>query len=294
MQIPCPSGLVGEFRNIKGHELAKLAEEADDAATPAEGGIVTIVRGCWQKLIDPGPYPESYFDANGAVAWQKVLKGDLQTMLFRLRASSVRTPDADDGPWGKGDLYVFAVRCEACGKRYEWEVHLSELPMKMLPEASKKVIATGNVSFETRVSDRKFVFTLGTLARDQPLEKLMKSQGRVKGTIIDILAARTLSIEGLAAQNDIRAKWNAIKDLDNWELQDLQAAYEAVDCGIETTIETRCDKADCRWPQEVELPMGKDFFSARKSRKRSQTTEPILDSEPTAGPTDQSPIPDDA
>lgn len=260
MQIECLSGLVASVRNIKGHELAALAEQAEGDTTPIDG-ITTIVGGCWLTTIDPGPY-RIVTAGDAKPEYKRILKGDIIYSLLRLRASSVKTPDSTPGPWGPGDPYAFDVQCGAsgCRKRYGWELLLSQLKRKELSEASRKTLNEGGV-FETTVGGRRYTFQLQTPAIDEPMVKLRGQQKRKSASIVDTLTAQTITVEGLKS-NDIRSRWNYIADLDNLELQELQEAYEDADCGIDTEIQTQC--VHCRRIEDIELPLGRSFFRPKK------------------------------
>jgi hypothetical protein len=269
MEITCPSGLIGRVRNIKGHELAALAEQADGDSTPIDS-IATIVGGCWQETVDPGP--SRIIQAGDAKpSWGRVLSGDIIYSLLRLRASSVKTPDSDPGPWGPGDPYHFDVQCQACHKRYGWELLLSELKVKTLPDESKQIIEqSGN--FTAVVGGRKYTFQLQTPELDEPITKLRRQQKRSATSIIDTLVAQTIGVEGVNAK-DIKRRWAHIVDLDAFELRELQDAYEAADCGVDTEIQTKCTHAGCRYIQDLQLPFGRDFFRPRKPPPELESSE---------------------
>ncbi len=190
MDIECPSGMTCRLRKIKGQVLVTLAEQADDA-TPG-GSFGTIVGGCWEGLIDRGPYPEGVFVEGAAPRWDRVLKGDLLYMLLRLRAASARTPDSDPGPWGPGDPYVFTARCQACNKPYEWEVLLSDLKVQQLSKESREIFADGTTYHRVEVQGVQYAFKLLLPDQDAPADKLRKQQKRKKSTFVDRMAAQLM------------------------------------------------------------------------------------------------------
>jgi len=261
MQDTAPSGLTANVRKIKGHVLASLAAEAD-ADTSADGGISTIVGGCWESTVEAGPYA-FVTPGEGIPDWSRVLKGDLMFWLLRLRALSVRTPDSNPGPWGQGDAYCFPVKCQNCPKQYDWEVNLSSLPIKHLPEESAQRIRSGDGRFKVTVGGRAYVYELQMPKHDEPMRRARKQQKRVASTIIDVLTSQTVSIEGV--KPSIIDRYNHMADLEFEDIQALQEAYEASDCGVETSLDTKCP--GCRWVQEVELPLGKGFFAPRRRSK---------------------------
>lgn len=279
MEITCPSGLVGRIRRIRGTELSALAEQSD-GENSAESGIATIVGGCWEETVDAGPYPESIAPIGPGMRpnWKTMLKGDLAYALFRLRAASVETPDEPPGPWGIGDCYYFDVQCERCRVRYSWQLLLSDLRCVRLPETSQTILGDPAQSFRCEVGGHKYTFALQSAARDEPMGKLRKQQRRTTATMVDSLCAQTISVDGQAL--DIRRRWAHLEKLDMPMLQRLRQAYEAADCGIDTEVQTRCP--ECRWTQDIELPMGKGFF-APKSRPPLEPIEEA-DSSPSTPP----------
>lgn len=257
MHMTLPSRLVGDVRKIRGTEITVIAEQADGAGT-SDGGFSSLLGGCWLDTADRGPYPSSCFakvgDGPEKPVWSRVLKGDLLTGIIFLRQASITD----------GDEYDFDVQCEECKSKIPWTVKLSDLPVKYLPETSAALLREG-APFETTVAGKKVRFDLQTLQQEDPVLKLMKRQKRKKGTIVDVLAGQTRSIEGV--NEDIQARWRWLSELSMGELFDLRAAMEEPDCGIETTISVVCQNRECQWEQEVNLPLGRRFFSPRKKRK---------------------------
>lgn len=257
-----PSGLTAELRRIKGFVLEALAEEAEGDDEIPGGGLGTIVGGCWTRTIDAGPYTTiKVGDVKPDLT--KMLKGDLLYWLWRLRAASVTTPDEEPGPWGPGDWYHFETKCIECKHQYPWRVLLSSMKIQKLPEASAEQLLTGDGRFTTTVDGREYTFELAKVEQESAMQKLRKQQKRVAATKIDRITQQTVSIEGLKSQ-DIRKRYEHIRALDNPDLQALEKAYDAADCGIDTSFHTKCPRPGCRWVQETELPLGKGFFAPKR------------------------------
>lgn len=252
--LEAPSGLTAEVRKIRGVELVNLAEQADDAAAADSFG--QVLGSCWVRTIDPGPYPFVKGDSDERPPWARILKGDVLFAFVYLRRISM--PNGDD--------YDFDIRCEECRKRYGWSVNLaSDLTVKRLPPESVERIKRAE-PFETRTSDGRLIrFMLQTTGQEDPMLRLMKQQKRGRSTFVDTLAAQTISIEGV--NPDLRARWRFISELDLDELYRLREAFEAPDCGLDTAIQTRCTKRDCSWVQDVNLPLGRNFFAPRRRPK---------------------------
>jgi hypothetical protein len=59
-----------------------------------------------------------------------------------------------------------------------------------------------------------------------------------------------------------------LEELDVADAEHLRAAFDEVDCGVETTIEVECP--ECLGVQDVELPFGPSFFLAPKQTPRTE------------------------
>jgi hypothetical protein len=275
MEITFPSTMVGDLRKIRGQEIAEVAEQVDGGGA-ADGGFSAILGGCWVSTIDRGPYPSHVFEAappkmprrdrragayrtpaeptstTGGPDWRRALKGDLVAGVIHLCRISITD----------GDDYEFDVPCRACGKPIEWELKLSDLPVRVLPPDSLKRLRAGE-PFEATVAGRKVLFDLQTHAGEEPVAALMKQQQRKTATIVDALASQVRSVDGVGS--DLRARWAWLADLSMGELQDLQEEMEDADCGVDTGIRVGC--ARCSYEQEVNVPLDRRLFSPRR-RKR--------------------------
>lgn len=265
--LEAPSGLTADVRKIKGTELIKLAEGADDSGP--DGGFGNVLSGCWLRTTDAGPY--AFVQVGDAKPqWSRLLKGDALYAFVFLR--SISMPDGDD--------YDFPVQCEECKHRYDWTVKLSSLKVQKLSEEGAASVKSGK-PLETHLPDGRAVrFMLQTIAQEEPLTKFMKQQKRETATMIDTLVSQIVSIEGV--KPDIRNRWRFVSELDMDVLYNLRADFDSKDCGIETQFQTRCTKRSCRWEQDVNLPLGKTFFAPKRRRAEPiETTEEDLSDEPS-------------
>ncbi len=57
-----------------------------------------------------------------------------------------------------------------------------------------------------------------------------------------------------------------LDDLEMADLMSMMDAFDEVDGGVETTIEIQCESCDLI--QDVELPLGRDFFLPRSKKRR--------------------------
>lgn len=259
-KIGFPSGLKATVRKIRGAELNALAQESDES-TVSDGGFGAVLSPCWLETADPGPYPNLATGSDKPV-FSRLLKGDLLYGFIFLRRIS--KPD--------GDLYDFPIKCEECDKRYDWTLKLTDLPIRVLTPESQAVIKSGRPFSTTLLSDgRAVTFHPQYVPQEDEIRELMRRQKREKATILDILAAQTVTIDGVGP--DMRARWRFLGDLDIDDLEDLQAKFEAVDCGVDTAIRTRCTNAKCKWTQDINLPFGKSFFARKRSTPKAEPDE---------------------
>jgi hypothetical protein len=255
MIVKCPSGLTGEVRKLKGSEANILA----DRKTARKGDQYDqILRACWTKTTDAGPYAGfGVSSGTDAIDWSQILVCDRFYILFAIRIATY------------GPNYDFTVRCESrgCGNKIDWALNLlTELPLLDLPEESRSQIASGENRFATEVDGKEVVFSLLTGADEKRARKIMKT---TKGTLFTTgLASRTVSIEGVETNQIIPF----LNDLDLDQQLDLMDQFDDADGGFETTIEIECDSPSCGTVFEVNLPFeGAEFWLPRtRSRLKSK------------------------
>ena len=234
--ITCPSGLSGRVRGVKVAEERILA----DRSLSRDGALVDALLGaCWVETLDAGPY--EFTSPNPP--WDRVLQGDRFFALTQIRAETY------------GHEYAFSVGCQqrGCGARIEWEVDLTELPVRELSAESRVAFKGGN-RFEATLPGgaTRIGFKLLVGADERRLAALRRQSA--DRPLSAVLAYRITDVDGVAAR-DIRG-W-----LDELSMRDATAlarAFDEADCGVETTIEIACP--ECGAHQEVELPFDRSFF----------------------------------
>lgn len=242
--IVCPSGLSGEIRGLKGKEGKLLA---DRNAARAGSTFEKLLSGCWLQTIDPGIYdlPEGT-----AIDWAKVLVADRFYALLEIRSVTF------------GDEYAFSVQCRnaGCRERFEWELSLRKLPVRTLTDEAKAAFKAGN-RFETTLphDGRRVWFRLMTGADEARAASVLK--GSRDGMLLTALALRIVEIEGIA-DKDKRAFLEEMEMADATALLDQ---FDAIDGGVETTIEVECPR--CFGTQEIELPFERGFFLPRAKER---------------------------
>ena len=235
--ITCPSGLSGEIRGLKGKEGKLLADRA-----AAKSGVTfdRILAGCWLATIDSGIYP---LGESEALDWSKVLVADRFYTLLQIRSLTF------------GDDYAFQVQCQShgCRERFEWELNLKDLPVRVLSDEARAAFKNGN-RLETQLprDGRKVWFRLMTGADEVRAATALRA-GR-DGMLLTALAMRIVEIEDVKAEEKRRF-------LDDMELADAAALldrFDEADGGVETSIEVECPV--CGGVQDVQLPFERGFF----------------------------------
>lgn len=238
-QIVCPSGLAGEVRGLTGREGKLLG---DRALARSGATIDKLLQSCWLTTSDAGIYEL----ADGKPDWTQVLVGDRFYALLQIRRASF------------GDQYTFGVQCQSagCRERFEWELNLSDLPVRTMSENARAKFRTAN-RFETTLprQGRRVWYRLLTGA-DEARTATLRRQGR-DNLLLEAVAMRVVEIEGVPDKDRRRF----IEDTDLGDLTYLLDAFDRDDGGVETSIEVECPS--CGGAQDIELPFERGFFFPR-------------------------------
>ena len=179
--ITCPSGLTGRIRGMKVREERVLA---DWKLAKSGGQIDALLGACGQETLEPGPYDFGDKD----IDWGAVLQGDRFFALLQVRALTY------------GPTYAFALGCqnEACRARFEWELDLTELPVRALTDESRAAFTDGN-RFETTLPDAgvRVWFRLFTGADERKLPQLRRNAG--ERILSAMLGWRVVEVEGVSS-----------------------------------------------------------------------------------------------
>jgi hypothetical protein len=241
--IHTPSGLIGVVRRMTMQEEKILT---DRNLARSGGQVDALLRACWVEALEPGPYTIG----DEPLDWSTVLQCDRFHTLIHIRVATY------------GPNYSFATNCESCRSRIEWEVDLTELPVRALSDESRAAFVAGN-RFETRLPDAgvRAWFKLMTGADERRLPQLRKqSQDR---PLSALLTYRVLEIEGI----DGKEKRAFIENLSMRDANHLVNEFERVDGGIEAAIQIECP--DCFAVQDVEIPFDSGpFMPSRTAAKR--------------------------
>jgi len=249
--VSCPSGLTGRIRGMKVREERVLA---DRKMAKSGGQVDELLSACWEEMHEAGPYAF----ADDKVDWGRVLQGDRFYALLQVRVLTY------------GPEYVFAVPCQnaACRARIDWELDLTQLPVRALSDTSRAAFMAGN-RFETMLPDagKHVRFKLLTGEDERRLPQLQRAAP--EKLLSSVLAYRVLDVDGV----DARDKRRFLEDLSLRDADFLVDEFDAVDCGVDTTLEVECP--ECFLRQEVELPFDRGFFlpgKQRTTRRRERTT----------------------
>ena len=249
--ITCPSGLTGRIRGMKVREERVLA---DRKLAKSGGQVDALLGACWEETVEPGPYDFGEKD----IDWGAVLQGDRFFALLQVRALTY------------GPTYAFALGCQndACRSRFEWELDLTELPVRPLSDESRTAFTDGN-RFETTLPDAgvRLWFRLFTGADERKLPQLRKNAG--DRILSAMLGWRVVEVEGVSPKD----KRRFLEDLSMRDADFLVDEFDRVDCGVDTAIEVECP--ECFSVQEVELPFDRAFFlpgKARTARRRDRSS----------------------
>lgn len=264
--ITCPSGLQGEIRGMRGKEAALLT----DKHASRDGSVIEkILRSCWVKTIDPGPYA---FDPEKPLDWMDALVGDRLYTLIQIRIETF------------GPEYSFMAQCQkpTCRHRFEQPLDLSQLPQRKLSEEAALAFQNGN-RFESRFSrdGRRVWFRLLT-GRDELEAKTKITKSNVDPMLASLLF-RIQEIEDLPVSKesakfgvtsvnpaDKGAQRRFLEDLPFGDMVDLLNQFGEVDCGVDTGVTIECP--ECWEQEEIDLPFDRQFFLPRPSKRSPQAT----------------------
>ncbi len=238
--IIVPSGMAGRIRGMKVREERVLA---DRSLAKSGGQLDELLRSCWEENLEPGPY--DFRDK--PIDWGEVLQGDRFFTLLMIRALTY------------GSEYGFAVSCRSCRARIEWEVDLTQLPVRPLSPESRAAFMAGN-RFEATLPDagKRVWFKLLTGDDERKLPALQRAAP--DRLLSSVLAYRVLEVDGV----DPKDKRAFLEDLTLRDADFLVDEFDRVDCGVDTTIEVECP--ECREVQDIDLPFDSAFFLPGKER----------------------------
>lgn len=263
--ITLPSGLTGEIRNMKAKELSILADPQNGKAPkPRMPGskrptakkahpLDPVYAGCWLKTLDAGPYG---FSVGDPVPWPKIVLADRFVALLHIRQLT----------YGN---FEFRVRCPNGGcdrskKPFVWEIDLTELEVKPLPdETIARIKAAGgasglhNLRFPIEIDGTSCTFELLTGEAEANRPELSDNVPTHKKMLAQV-ASRLVTIDGVEVDPESDKVLDWVGNLDAPVLFQASRGMEAVDGGAETRTLITCPDCESEFPYDV--PFGDPGF----------------------------------
>jgi hypothetical protein len=239
-----PTGMHCVVRALTGEEINMFAN-ADDAM--ARSIAQDLLSSCVIEVSEIGPaYPE--LDPKN-VNWDETIEADRFWLLMYIRAATYKP------------AYWFNVTCgyTTCRHSFEWGLDIQrDLTTQPLAQGDIERFVAGNQFGPVHIAGKPVLWQLltGTLEK----QGLRRQDQAPEDQLTIALANRVISAGELNTKRAINA-W--LKKLDADELMDLIDAFDDHDGGIDTTINVRCTA--CRRVQEIELPLGGDFWAPGRS-----------------------------
>lgn len=269
--ITTPSGMVGTIRELGVKDGGYMSTLRRTAAREIPDRMLAA---CWLSTDDFGVYPPR---ESGKPDWTNALVGDREYVLLKISELSY------------GPEYPFKVQCQVrnCRQRFEWEIDLTKLPVKKLPEKVRKAFREQGNRFDTLIpgTSRRVWFKLPTHKDTLEVEKQRRAQSmrerdrnkRVKAAahgdqsegnlILEGALMRVIDIEGVQGKDPLSKKRAIRSFFEDWSMRRLLQlidAFDEHDCGLHTTIEVECP--ECETAQDVKLPFDVDLFLRTKDQ----------------------------
>ena len=266
--ITMPTGFAVVVRGMKAKEMSLLADEQlMKKAKKGRSPIDPLLTNCTLEVIDAGPYAGVAVGPGVTVPWSSILLCDRFHALLRVRACT----------WGDG--YEFKVRCPnaTCShheKPFIWEVPLSGLEVKPLPEAMVALVRQGQNWYPLQLGGKEVHLKILTGA-DELRSQRIAGQFDSSEALLAQVASRVLAIEGVKLPKDDREQENNLKKIIAWvgelEIDELRTAQDVInerDGGIETTTKVACPK--CEEEFVIEIPFALQGFLLPDRKKKAE------------------------
>lgn len=243
MEVTCPSGLRGEIRGMKIKELSLMS----DAKLVRSGKLMTeIVKNCWIRTVDPGPYKFT----SDVLPWAHMLHADQLCVFKQIRVATF------------GSEFEFEVTCDndSCKHRFLWVMDLDKIPMKPLPETSRPYVGS-NTYLTTSVNDKEVQFRLLEVQDELNIMRLGTDHGI--STVTAGYMCRIKGVTGVSMDDPkVLAAW--IENLDLEVGLQLQENMDAAEPGIGLRTLIECKRCETSWWAVAPLVQA---FSKRKTKK---------------------------
>jgi hypothetical protein len=236
--LPCgllqPDGTL--VKSVKVREITGVEEDmlASKKTAPTKK-MGELLAGCTLAVGDVIDPPE----VRKAVS--QLLVGDRVFLLLAIRRVSL------------GDIYPFKEKCPECGVITLYDIDLSTLEVKSMPDPAKR-------SYET-VTDK------GTKVRWHPMDGLGEERLSVLQTEQDKV---TLSLlVRIDMINDQPPSVGMIKRMGMRERTAIRDAFQEAEGGVDTSLDFTCVKCEHEFKGEMDIGQQGFFFpsAARKGSK---------------------------
>jgi hypothetical protein len=259
-----PSGAAVELRALSLADENFLTENGKRRKRGANP-LLEVVGRCTLQVVEPGPY--QHLTAGKPAPWAKMLRGDFWWALLELRALSYR----------EGDTFDMVFRCGSRGCTHRWEERIrlrEDLPLVPLPATSAEKIRAGE-PLEATIAGRRVTFHLPTGETEDEIERMRdKFPGRgmacqLRAFILDVEGVERRDILDWLDGEGGRGKWPGLTSADG---EDLRAAFDAADCGVDTTILAECPR--CGEDVAQDLPFDQLLLPGTAARKAKPKATP--------------------
>lgn len=243
--LTLPSGLVVEARGLKVKEENLLADrKAQRDPTLWDRLLAAVV----ERVVEVPDHLEG-IDPDEPLRPERMLTGDRMALLYYVRRLTY------------GDMMDFDWPCRHCGTSNPWTIDLALLPIKALPEASKDALRDGG-AFRVTLPDSgdDVAFRLTTGRDEARLARKRKKTRATTALSTQLMLQRVIEINGASPTRAVIDEWGSA-DAD-W----LREQWDAVDCGVDTTIDVTCA---CGVESELDVPFGPSFFKRPTTMRRT-------------------------
>lgn len=263
-----PSGAKIELRQIRLAEenalaagMAKSAGESQQQKTLSD-----VLTACTEQIVDPGPY--RFMTAGDKPNWRKMLSGDRMATMILLRVMSYRDRE----------IYsVAGIRCPACRRRSDFEINLfDDLVWRDLDQDARGHLENGQ-PFELRIGDAVILYTFGTGETQEMATALAEQHpdravsAGMRSRILDVhLDGADEPIPRARIMDWLDGTGDTYEGLTSDDAEEIRAALEAVECGVDTDIELVCPGVGCGHEFAVQLPFDGMFAPRTGARKNSK------------------------
>lgn len=253
LEVVLPSGMRGVLGKLRGFDAGLLTNRQKRMTGEADEEVLATR---WLKTLDPGPYDGTgVLGKDGKVDWRRALQGDRFAVLMLSRCLAY------------GPIYkCIAAPCDVCGRDMPIEVNVirDSWVQRLSPESATAFRAGNKLEFGPLPSTgRRVWFELATGETERKVSGLLKDNP--DQPLFAVMRARVVEVEGVSP-HELNEFLLYLPEDDG---SALRAHFDAVDCGIETTVQAQCPFPMCGAQNERTIPFARDFFSGSGSASKA-------------------------